>query len=127
MRAKGLRPFQVWNGAVDRRPPADRPIRRDRRRGRGRAPRDDRIVSDLSGMRAVWVDPAGRTARVQVGAPRGDADRETQAHGLATTGGIASHIGVAGLTLGGGIGFLMRKSSPDPRRFLRGDPDGRRR
>jgi FAD/FMN-containing dehydrogenase len=60
-------------------------------------------------MRAVWVDPAGRTAWVQGGALWGDVDHETQAHGLATTGGIVGHTGVAGLTLGGGIGFLMRK------------------
>ena len=62
-----------------------------------------------SAMRAVSVDPAGRTAWVQGGALWGDVDHETQAHGLATTGGIVGHTGVAGLTLGGGIGFLMRK------------------
>jgi FAD/FMN-containing dehydrogenase len=75
----------------------------------GTAVCDDGVVIDLSAMRAVWVDPAGRTAWVQGGALWGDVDHETQAHGLATTGGIVGHTGVAGLTLGGGIGFLMRK------------------
>jgi FAD/FMN-containing dehydrogenase len=70
---------------------------------------DDGIVIDLSAMRAVWVDAAGRTAWVQGGALWGDVDRETQAHGLATTGGIVGHTGVGGLTLGGGLGHLMRK------------------
>ena len=70
---------------------------------------DDGIVIDLSAMRAVWVDHVGRTALVQGGALWGDVDHETQAHGLATTGGIVGHTGVAGLTLGAGIGFLMRK------------------
>jgi FAD/FMN-containing dehydrogenase len=75
----------------------------------GTAVCDDGIVIDLGGMRSVSVDHASRTAWVQGGALWGDVDHETQAHGLATTGGIVSHTGVAGLTLGGGIGFLMRK------------------
>jgi FAD/FMN-containing dehydrogenase len=60
-------------------------------------------------MKGIRVDPGMRTARVQAGALWGELDRETQAFGLATTGGIVTHTGVAGLTLGGGIGWLHRK------------------
>jgi hypothetical protein len=70
---------------------------------------DDGIMLDLSLMREVVVDPAARTARVEPGATWADFDAATQAHGLASTGGLISHTGVAGLTLGGGIGWLMRK------------------
>ena len=121
----------VWNGSVDRRPrliarctgTADvaAAVRFARDQGleiavrggghnvAGTAVCDDGIVIDLSAMRAVTVDPISRTALVQGGALWGDVDHETQAHGLATTGGIVSHTGVGGVSLGGGIGWLMRK------------------
>jgi len=67
------------------------------------------LVIDLGPMRGIRVDPQARTARVQAGVLWGELDRETQAFGLATTGGIVTHTGVAGLTLGGGIGWLQRK------------------
>jgi FAD binding domain/Berberine and berberine like len=70
---------------------------------------DDGIMLDLSPMREVVVDPEARTAKVEGGATWAHVDAATQAHGLATTGGLISHTGVAGLTLGGGIGWLMRK------------------
>src|SRR3954471_18339232 len=70
---------------------------------------DGGVVIDLSPMRGVLVDPVGRRAIVQGGCTWRDVDVETQAHGLATTGGLVSTTGVAGFTLGGGIGWLMRK------------------
>jgi FAD/FMN-containing dehydrogenase len=70
---------------------------------------DDGIVIDLSQMRSVRIDPNARRAYVGPGAVWGDVDHETQAHALATTGGLVSTTGVAGFTLGGGIGWLMRK------------------
>jgi hypothetical protein len=121
----------VWNGSVDRRPrliarcsgaaDAAAAVRFARDRDLEIAVRggghnvggtgvcDDGVVVDLSAMRAVSVDPAGRTAWVQGGALWGDVDHETQAHGLATPGGIVSHTGVGGVSVGGGIGWLMRK------------------
>jgi len=65
------------------------------------------LMIDLSSMRGVYVDAKARTARAEGGATWGDFDAETQAFGLATTGGLISATGVGGLTLGGGIGWLM--------------------
>jgi FAD/FMN-containing dehydrogenase len=70
---------------------------------------DGGIVIDLSPMRNVRVDPAALRASVGGGAVWADVDTETQAHSLATTGGLVSTTGVAGFTLGGGIGWTMRK------------------
>jgi FAD/FMN-containing dehydrogenase len=70
---------------------------------------DDGLVIDLSPMKGVEVDVAGRTAVVEGGVIWGELDAATQEHGLATTGGLVSTTGVAGFTLGGGIGWLMRK------------------
>ncbi|HSF29987.1 MAG TPA: FAD-dependent oxidoreductase, partial [Candidatus Tectomicrobia bacterium] len=70
---------------------------------------DGGMVIDLSPMKGMRVDPAQRTAVAQAGLTWGEYDRETQAFGLATTGGVISTTGIAGLTLGGGIGWLMRK------------------
>ena len=67
------------------------------------------MLIDLAPMHAVQVDPAARVARVQGGAVWADVDRETQAFGLATPGGVVSDTGVAGLTLGGGYGWLRRR------------------
>ncbi len=75
----------------------------------GHALNDGGLVIDLSRMRGIVVDPRARTARVQPGADWGDLDRETQLHDLATPGGMMSRTGVAGFTLGGGMGFLRRK------------------
>jgi FAD/FMN-containing dehydrogenase len=121
----------IWNGMIDRRPSliaqcvgaADvaHAVRFAREgdmvvsvRGGGHgvagaAVCDGGLMIDLSQMRGVWVDPKEKTARAQAGALWGDFDAETGEYGLHTTGGIVTHTGIAGLTLGGGIGWLMRK------------------
>jgi FAD/FMN-containing dehydrogenase len=70
---------------------------------------DGGLMLDMSLMRGVWVDPAARVARAQPGCLLGDVDRETQLHGLAATLGFVSMTGIAGLTLGGGFGYLTRR------------------
>ncbi len=70
---------------------------------------DGGVMIDLSGMNSVLVDPAKQTARAEAGATWGDFDHEAHAFGLATTGGFFASTGVAGLTLGGGVGWLMGK------------------
>jgi FAD/FMN-containing dehydrogenase len=121
---------RVWNGLIDRRPSviarcadtADvvaaiaaarihRPpvsIRGGGHQVAGSAVCDDGLVIDLSGMTAVTVDPDARTARVGPGARWADVNTATQRHGLVTPGGEVSVTGVAGLTLGGGMGVLQR-------------------
>jgi FAD/FMN-containing dehydrogenase len=122
---------KVWNGSIDRRPAliarcagvADvigavkfcrkHDLRMAVRSGGhsfpGLSVADDAFVIDLGPMKGVRVDPEARTARVQAGVLLGELDRETQAFGLAAPAGIVTHTGVAGLTLGGGIGWIMRK------------------
>jgi FAD/FMN-containing dehydrogenase len=67
------------------------------------------LMLDMSLMRGVWVDPADRVARAQAGCLLGDVDAETQLHGLAAVLGFVSATGCAGLTLGGGFGYLTRR------------------
>ena len=121
----------VWNGMIDRYPAVivrcrgaadviaavesvrgtDLPVavRGGGHNVAGTAVCDDGLVIDCSEMTGVVVDPEARTARVQSGATWADVDHETQAFGLATPGGVVSKTGVAGLTLGGGIGHLRCK------------------
>ena len=70
---------------------------------------------DLSLMKGVHVDPKARTARAQGGVTWGEYNRETQVHGLASTGGVVSTTGIAGLTLGGGFGWLHGQARPRDR------------
>lgn len=122
---------QIWNGAIDRRPAlivrchgaadARAALRYATSQGlpvavrggghnvSGSALVDGGLVIDFSDMRRVEVDAIRMRARVQPGALWGDVDAATQAHGLATPGGIVTHTGVAGLTVGGGFGWLSRR------------------
>ena len=75
----------------------------------GRATVENGLMIDLSLMKGIQVDPKTRTVRAQCGATWADLNRETQLHGLAVTGGVVSTTGIAGLTLGGGLGWLMGK------------------
>lgn len=122
---------KVWNGAIDRRPAliarcsstrdVAAAIRCARRAGLATAVRsgghslpglsvcDGGIVIDLSLMKDISVDPGARRARAEAGVLLGELDGATQASGLVVPAGIVSHTGLAGLTLGGGIGWTMRK------------------
>jgi FAD/FMN-containing dehydrogenase len=121
---------KVWNGAIDRRPAVIARCRDARDVARavifarehglpiavrggahnvaGHATVDDGLVIDLSPMRAVTVDPRRHRAVAEPGVTWGEFDAATSAFGLATTGGLVSTTGIAGFTLGGGIGWLMR-------------------
>jgi FAD/FMN-containing dehydrogenase len=122
---------RVWNGNVDRRPAlivratgaadvqqAVNFARTNRlalamRGGGHSAPgygtNDGGLVLDLSAMKGIRVDPGARSVRAEGGVLWRELDHETQAFGLATTGGTVSNTGIAGLTLGGGLGWLMGK------------------
>jgi FAD/FMN-containing dehydrogenase len=122
---------QVWNGAIQRYPAAvvrcagvddvRAALRFGRQHGLPIAVRggghsfpglstcDGGLVIDLRPMARVRVDAEARVAEVEAGALLGEVDAATQPHGLAVPAGIVSHTGVAGLTLGGGIGWIMRK------------------
>jgi hypothetical protein len=122
---------RIWNGAIDRRPAliarcvgADDVVDAVRFAGEhdllvsvrggghavaGYAVCDGGLMIDLSLMKSVQVDAGARTARAAGGLLWSELDRATQRVGLATTGGVISHTGIAGLTLGGGLGHLMRK------------------
>ena len=77
--------------------------------GAGKAVTEGGVMLDLSLMKGVYVDPARGTARAQGGVTWAELNRETQLHGLAVTGGVISTTGIAGLTLGGGLGWIMGK------------------
>src|SRR5262245_52626039 len=84
-------------------------VRGGRHNVAGRATVDSGLMIDLAPMKGIHIDTKARTARAQGGVTWGELNRETQLHGLAVTGGIVSSTGIAGLTLGGGLGWLMGK------------------
>ena len=122
---------KVWNGSIDRRPAVIArcagvrdviaAVKFAREHGLlvavrggghsfpGHSVCDGGMVIDLGLMKGIRVDPEARTARAQAGVLLGELDQETQAFGLAAPAGIVTHTGLAGLTLGGGIGWIMRK------------------
>lgn len=122
---------KIWNGAIDKRPDliafcgdtrdvvtamlwarendVEIAVRGGGHGVAGNALTDGGIVIDCSRMRGIEVDPARQVARVGAGVLLGDMTQATQAYGLAVPAGIVSHTGVAGLTLGGGIGWLTRR------------------
>ncbi|HXJ85068.1 MAG TPA: FAD-binding oxidoreductase [Candidatus Methylomirabilis sp.] len=122
---------RVWNGMVDKRPAliarcagaadvvtcvrfaqehdAKISVRGGGHNYAGKSVCDDGLMIDLSTMKGIRVDPARRTAHAQAGVRLGEFDRETQAFGLATTLGVNTDTGIAGLTLGGGYGWLAGK------------------
>jgi FAD/FMN-containing dehydrogenase len=122
---------RVWNGMIDRRPRwivrphsiADvmQAVRFARESGlpicvrggghsfSGKSVADGALMVDLSLMKIIQIDPRQQSAIVQSGVKLGEFDGETEKYGLATTGGVISTTGVAGLTLGGGLGWLMGK------------------
>lgn len=123
--------IRIWNGMIERRPSLvvqpessndvaasidfvrDRDLEMSIKGGghniAGLALSDGGVTLDMGLMRRVEVDPEERTVRVGPGCTLGDVDRATQRHGLATTLGFVSETGVAGLTLGGGFGYLTRQ------------------
>jgi FAD/FMN-containing dehydrogenase len=122
---------QLWNAMIDKRPAlivrcagaadvgkavqfaATHALRVSVRGGghnvAGTAVCDGGLMIDVSPMKGIRVDPVARTALAQPGLLWQEFDQETQAYGLATTGGVVGETGIAGLTLGGGVGWLVRK------------------